>query len=447
MRRRTAWNGLPDTAPSEWMVSEHSERCARATVARNQERRICCACQECVARSFCSRTPWRARCLAPPAFPWPITHGAGVMSGLGLGQATIGACCRSLSRGAKGAFVGFFGLAGGGRGGCGVGERCFCGCLWGCRVLAVRAVRPVCQAPKRVPAHPSRPMTARSFACRLRIRAPPGGCTLPRLKNGERRPAPGTSADAMRYTFWLCTCTPLLPGNSSCSGLSLSRSRHRPRASRLFVIHVAHVPHRAGRPMSETPSPALSPPASGNLRGIVAMLAAMFFFSLMDAMLKALSASYPAMQVAALRGWTALPLVGLYVLWGGEWHRLLQVRWLLHLLRGGLTVAMLALFAYALRELALAEAYTLFFISPLLITALSTWVLREQVRAAHWAAIALGMVGVLVALRPSQEAFFTLGALAVLASAVCYAVSAIAGRMLTRTDPSSSLVFWTTTML
>src|SRR6218665_980115 len=260
----------------------------------------------------------------------------------------------------------------------------------------------------------------------------------------EERRAPGTSADAMRYTFWLCTRTPLLPGNSSCSGLSLLRSRHRPRASRLFVlrlahvgpragppisqnpsaparlsvIRLAHVAHRAGRPMSETPSPALSQPAGGNLRGIVAMLAAMFFFSLMDAMLKALSASYPAMQVAALRGWTALPLVALYVLWRGEWHRLLRVRWPLHLLRGGLTVAMLALFAYALRELALAEAYTLFFISPLLITALSTWVLREQVRAAHWAAIALGMVGVLVALRPSQEAFFTLGALAVLASAV-----------------------------
>src|SRR6218665_3982307 len=263
----------------------------------------------------------------------------------------------------------------------------------------------------------------------------------------EERRAPGTSADAMLYTFWLCTRTPLLPGKSSCSGLSLLRSRHRPRASRLFVIHVAHVAHRAGRPMSETPSPALSQPAGGNLRGIVAMLAAMFFFSLMDAMLKALSDSYPAMQVAALRGWTALPLVALYVLWRGEEHRLLQVRWLLHLPGGGLTVAMLWLFAYALRELALAEAYTVFFISPLLITALSTWVLRDQVRAAPWAAIALGMVGVLVALRPSQEAFFTLGALAVLASAVCYAVSAIAGRMLTRTDPSSSLVFWTTTML
>ena len=153
---------------------------------------------------------------------------------------------------------------------------------------------------------------------------------------------------------------------------------------------------------------------SGNLRGIVAMVAAVGCFSLMDALLKTLSGSYPALQVAALRGWAALPLVALYVLWRGEVAGLLRVRWPLHLLRGVLNVSMLALFAYALRELGLAEAYTLFFIAPLLITALSTVVLREKVRAAHWVAIALGMAGVLVALRPSQEAFFTLGALAVL---------------------------------
>src|SRR3989344_3571933 len=73
---------------------------------------------------------------------------------------------------------------------------------------------------------------------------------------------------------------------------------------------------------------------------------------------------------------------------------------------------MLGLFTYALKELGLAEAYTLFFIAPLLITALSTVVLGEKVRAAHWVAIVLGMVGVVVALRPSQDAFFTLGALA-----------------------------------
>lgn len=187
--------------------------------------------------------------------------------------------------------------------------------------------------------------------------------------------------------------------------------------------------------------------ASATLRGIVAMVAAVGCFSLMDALLKALSASYPAMQVAALRGGAALPLVVLYVLWRREVGGLLKVRWPLHLLRGVINVAMLALFAYALKELGLAEAYTLFFIAPLLITALSTVVLREKVRAAHWVAIGLGMVGVLVALRPSQDAFFSLGALAVLGAACGYAVSAITGRVLTRTDSSASLVFWTTTLL
>ena len=195
--------------------------------------------------------------------------------------------------------------------------------------------------------------------------------------------------------------------------------------------------------MHPTPSTA----AQANLRGILAMVAAVGFFSLMDALLKTLTASYPAMQVAALRGWAALPLVVLYVLWRGEARGLLRVRWPLHLLRGALNISMLALFAYALKELGLAEAYTLFFIAPLLITVLSTVVLGERVRASHWVAIALGMVGVLVALRPSQDAFFSLGALAVLGAATGYAVSAITGRLLTRTDSSASLVFWTTALL
>ena len=177
------------------------------------------------------------------------------------------------------------------------------------------------------------------------------------------------------------------------------------------------------------------------------MVVAVGCFSLMDALLKTLAGSYPAMQVAALRGCAALPLVALYVLWRGEVRRLLRVRWPLHLLRGVINVSMLSLFAYGLKELGLAEAYTLFFIAPLLITALSTVVLGEKVRATHWVAISLGLVGVLVALRPSQDAFFTLGALAVLGAATGYAVSAITGRVLSRTDSSASLVFWTTTFL
>ena len=188
-------------------------------------------------------------------------------------------------------------------------------------------------------------------------------------------------------------------------------------------------------------------PTSSNLRSIVAMLLAVGFFSLMDAVMKTLGASFAPMQVAAMRGLSALPLVCLYVLWRREAHLLLRVRWPLHLLRGVIGVLMLSLFAFAIRELPLAEAYTVFFVAPLLITVLSIPILKERVRPTHWIAIAVGMLGVIVAMRPNQETFFSIGALAVLAAASCYAVSAITGRVLSRTDSSVSLVFWTTTMM
>lgn len=177
------------------------------------------------------------------------------------------------------------------------------------------------------------------------------------------------------------------------------------------------------------------------------MVVAVGFLALMDALLKTLAASYPAMQVAALRGWSALPLVLLYVLWRGNPAALLAVRWPLHLLRGVLNVLMLALFTYAIREQALTEVYTLFFIAPLLIAVLAGVVLRERVRSAHWVAIVLGLVGVLVALRPGRAAFLNLAALAVLAAAGCYAVFSVTSRMLSRTDSSVSLVFWSTVLL
>ena len=188
-------------------------------------------------------------------------------------------------------------------------------------------------------------------------------------------------------------------------------------------------------------------PATGNLRSIVAMLVAVGFFSVMDALLKTLSGIYPAMQVAAMRGLSALPLVWVYVAWRGEVRVLLRVRWRLHLMRGVLTILMLALFTFSLRELALTEAYTIFFIAPLLITMLSIPVLKEKVSLRHWLVIGVGLAGVVIALRPDQDMFFSISALAVLGAAACYAVSAIGGRVLSRTEPSVTLVFWTTTIL
>ncbi len=177
------------------------------------------------------------------------------------------------------------------------------------------------------------------------------------------------------------------------------------------------------------------------------MLAAVSFFAGMDAVMKLLAAHYPGVQVAALRGLTGLPLVLAYVLWRRQAGTLLRVRWPLHLLRGVLGITMLSLFAHGLKTLPLAAAYTLFFIAPLLITMLSVPVLKETVRAGHWVAIAMGMVGVVVALRPDRSSLAGSGALAVLAAAACYAVSATAGRVLTRTDSSASVVLWMTAAL
>ena len=187
-------------------------------------------------------------------------------------------------------------------------------------------------------------------------------------------------------------------------------------------------------------------PLSGNLRSIVAMLAAVAMFACMDAFLKTLAGTYPPLQVTALRGLTAMPLVCLYVVWRREFGSVFsrQLRWRLHLLRGVLGTAMMTSFTFGLKTLGLAEAYTLSFVAPLIITMLSVPMLKETVRARHWIAIGVGLVGVLIALRPDQSAFFSVGAVAVLVAAVCYAVSNVLGRVISRTEPSATLVFWTT---
>jgi drug/metabolite transporter (DMT)-like permease len=179
-----------------------------------------------------------------------------------------------------------------------------------------------------------------------------------------------------------------------------------------------------------------------NVRGILGMLLAAALFSLMDTGLKLLSPHYPPLQVAAMRAMSSLPLVVAFVAWRGKLHTLVRIRWPLHLLRGGLGIAMLALFAFALRQLPLAEAYSIFFVAPLLITMMSGPMLGERVGRARWIAIGVGMLGVLVVLRPTGTGMFTLAGGAVLLAATSYAVSAITVRIVNRTDSLDSQLFW-----
>lgn len=177
------------------------------------------------------------------------------------------------------------------------------------------------------------------------------------------------------------------------------------------------------------------------------MLAAVLMFALMDAGLKTLSAHYPPLQVATLRGLSSLPLVLAWVLLTTGLRPLLRIHWTLHLLRGALGILMMGSFVYALKRLPLSTAYSIFFVAPLLITALSVPILGEKVGPRRWTAIAIGLLGVLTVLRPTGAGVFTWAGLAVLVAALAYAVSAITVRVLARTDSNQAMVFWMLVML
>ena len=179
-----------------------------------------------------------------------------------------------------------------------------------------------------------------------------------------------------------------------------------------------------------------------NLRGIVLMLLAMAALAVMDAAMKELVGRYPAIQVAALRGWVSLPLILGWVLWSERsLATLVRVRWGWQIGRGLLAVVMLTSFIYALGSMPLSEAYTLFFVAPLIITALSVPLLGEHVGPRRWAAVVIGFVGVIVVLRPGAVSI-SLATVAVLVAAVCYALNAVSVRILGRTDTTAAMSFW-----
>ncbi|HEX4894722.1 MAG TPA: DMT family transporter [Solimonas sp.] len=186
---------------------------------------------------------------------------------------------------------------------------------------------------------------------------------------------------------------------------------------------------------------------SRNLRGILTMIAAIGVLSLLDVGLKLLAAHYPPLQVAAMRGMASWPLILVWAAATTGLRDLLRVRWPLQLLRGVLMIGMMVCFVYGLRHLPLTTAYTLMFVAPLLITALSVPLLGEHVGRGRWLAILAGFGGVLVALRPSGDGLASLAGLAVLGAATAYALVVVTVRVLARSDSTISMVFWLLTVL
>ena len=184
-------------------------------------------------------------------------------------------------------------------------------------------------------------------------------------------------------------------------------------------------------------------PPQERLRGIASMVAAVFVFSIMDSLMKRLSAHYGPLQISCLRSISSWLFLLPPIAWHGTWATLRPSNPRLHLFRAVLGVGMLGGFVFAVHRLSLAQTYSLFLAAPLLMTALSVPIHGEKVTGKRWMVIMVGLSGVLVILQPWGSGGFSLIAASAAALAtVCYSLSALTVRTLGRSHSSMSMVFW-----
>lgn len=172
--------------------------------------------------------------------------------------------------------------------------------------------------------------------------------------------------------------------------------------------------------------------------GIACVVSAVTLFILQDAIMKWLSGAYPLHEIVLVRAASAVAITLCAMRLEGGFRLWRTRRVGLHLARSSLLVIANSTFFLALAAMSIAEATSIFFIAPVLITALSSLVLREPVGLRRWAAVCVGLTGVILMLRPG-EGTLRLVALFPLAAACCYACMQIMTRRLGTTERASTI--------
>ena len=168
-------------------------------------------------------------------------------------------------------------------------------------------------------------------------------------------------------------------------------------------------------------------PAPSPLRGILFLIASTVVFSIADVITKQLASTLPPPEVAWMRYVTfALVVVPIVLVKGGP-ALLRSRRPGLQVLRGLGMVGSSLLFIQSLPHLPVADATAIFFVSPILIMALSVIVLGESVGWRRWSAAAVGFIGVMIVVRPGTGAF-QFAALLPMIGASSWAVGAVVTR-------------------
>jgi drug/metabolite transporter (DMT)-like permease len=184
-------------------------------------------------------------------------------------------------------------------------------------------------------------------------------------------------------------------------------------------------------PLPDKPPPNRTAPARADrpFRGIVLILASTVFLGMSDVTAKYLSATLPSIEIAWIRFLVFALIMSPAMLPGSPLYSLQSQRPGLQMLRGAALLGSSLFFISGLRFLPIAEASATGFVSPLFVTALSIVFLGESVGMRRWIATAVGLIGVLIILRPGTGAFHP-AAFFPIVSALAWACTLVMTRML-----------------
>ena len=178
------------------------------------------------------------------------------------------------------------------------------------------------------------------------------------------------------------------------------------------------------------------------LLGTLSALVAVFCFSINDMAIKFLSGDYALHQVVLIRA-----IIGLIVLLAvllplsGGFAALRTRRLSLHLARGACVVFANMSFFLGIATLPLAEGVAIFFVAQMVIAVFSVVFLKERVGPRRWAAIATGLLGVVIVLRPGTEVF-QFASLYPVAAAFGYASLHMLTSYIGRTESALAMSFY-----
>ncbi len=186
---------------------------------------------------------------------------------------------------------------------------------------------------------------------------------------------------------------------------------------------------------------AVQPRADDPLRGILLMLLALVLFSISDGLSKLLSQTLPPLEVVWLRYLTFMVPVAFVLARRGGGAVLRPRAPRLQVLRGLCVVVSAISFTSAISVLQLAEAISINFVAPAFITILSVVFLGEKVGWRRWTAIGVGLLGVLIVLRPGSG-LFQPAALLPIITAASWAAAIVCTRRMAGSDSTETTLVW-----